>query len=75
VVAWAAHRFLIAVTKKLQKRKRIEDLILLLLRCFLLILLALLFTRPFFTSDENILVDESGTLVVLVDASASIRTH
>jgi hypothetical protein len=72
VVQWAAHRFLLSVTKKLQKRKRINDLILLLLRCLLFILLALLFARPFWAGDEEIAMEQSGTLVLLVDASASM---
>ena len=72
VVQWAAHRFLVAVTKKLQRRKRIDDLILLLLRCLLFVLLALLFARPFFERGTDVVVDEAGTLVVLVDASASM---
>lgn len=72
VVQWAAHRFLVAVTKKLQKRKRIQDLILLLLRCLLFVLLALLFARPFLERGTDVMVEEAGTLVVLVDASASM---
>jgi hypothetical protein len=72
VIPWAAHRFLVSVTMKLQKRKRVDDLILLLLRCFLFILLALLFARPFLLGSKGVIVDESDTLVVLVDASASM---
>lgn len=73
VVPWAAHRFLVSVTKKLQRRKRIDDWILLLLRCFLFLLLALLFARPYLANSEEVVVDETGTLVVLVDASASMQ--
>ncbi|MGE9291871.1 MAG: BatA domain-containing protein [Puniceicoccales bacterium] len=73
VVPWAAHRFLVAVTRKLQKRKRIEDLLLLLLRCLLLLLLALLFARPFWSGPGQTTAPESGALVVLLDASASMN--
>jgi hypothetical protein len=72
VVPWAAHRFLLSVTKKLQKRKRINDWILLLLRCLLFILLALLFARPFFANQQDAVHDTTSTIVFLVDASASM---
>ena len=45
-VVWAAMRFLQTSVEKNQKRMRIEDLILLALRCLLLALLALALARP-----------------------------
>ena len=73
VVQWAAHRFLVSVTKKLQKRKKIDDLILLLLRCLLFVLLALLFARPFFGGQDEVSSEESSSVIVLLDASASMN--
>lgn len=72
VVPWAAHRFLITVTRQLQKRRRLENLILLLLRCLLVLLLALLFARPFAPGQKDVLIDEQNHLVLVVDASASM---
>src|SRR5262245_4840971 len=45
-VVWAAMRFLQLSVEQNQKRMRIEDLILLVLRCLLLILIALALARP-----------------------------
>lgn len=45
-VEWAAMRFLRASVEKNQRRLEIEDLILLLLRCLLVILIALALARP-----------------------------
>ena len=57
------------------RKSRLEDLLLLLLRCALLALLALGFARPFFR-ETVALGNESGSgsrLVLLVDSSASMR--
>lgn len=72
VVQWAAHRFLLAATQQIQKRLRLEDLILLLLRCLIILLLALLFARPFFVELINTPITEESNLVLLVDVSASM---
>lgn len=45
-VAWAAMRFLRTSVQRNRKRRNIEDILLLLLRCFLLALLALALARP-----------------------------
>ncbi|HEV7299067.1 MAG TPA: BatA domain-containing protein [Tepidisphaeraceae bacterium] len=45
-VTWAAMRFLMASVEQNQRRLRIEDLLLLILRCALLVLLALALARP-----------------------------
>ena len=67
--------FLQPTPPRLTKRSRLENLLLLLLRCLALALLAFGFSRPFFKQST---FSESSTgpakrIVVLVDASASIR--
>jgi hypothetical protein len=67
--------FLLPTPPRLSKRSRLEDILLLLLRCLALALLALGFSRPFFK--ETPLADPSAAapkrIVVLVDISASMR--
>ena len=67
--------FLQPTPPRLTKRSRLENLLLLLLRCLALALLAFGFSRPFFKQST---FSESSTgpakrIVVLVDASASMR--
>ena len=67
--------FLLPTPPRLAKRSRLDHLLLLLLRCLALGLLALGFSRPFFT--QTPLADPTAAqpkrLVVLVDTSASMR--
>src|SRR5262245_66552131 len=46
-VKWAAMEFLLAALKKTQRRLRLENLILLLLRILIMVILALAISRPF----------------------------
>ncbi|MEK6249480.1 MAG: BatA domain-containing protein, partial [Planctomycetales bacterium] len=50
VLDWAAMDFLFEANKSNRRRIRLEDLLLLLLRCLAVILIALLVARPFFQS-------------------------
>ncbi len=74
VVRWAAMRFLQDSVKKNQRRLQIEDLILLLLRCLLIILLALAFAR--FVLNPGGALDSAGSgpvvAVIILDQSASM---
>src|SRR5262245_46092455 len=47
IVDWAAMEFLLDADKKNRRRIRLENLILLLLRCLAVLLIALLLARPF----------------------------
>jgi hypothetical protein len=60
---------------RLTRRSRLEDLLLLVLRCLALLLLALAFARPFLPLDETAAGIAKGLrrTVVLVDQSASLR--
>ena len=72
-VVWAAMRFLQASVERNQKRMRIEDLILLALRCLLLALLALALARPALVSKAGDLFGPSKvTGVILLDNSYSM---
>src|SRR5580698_10518740 len=67
--------FLRPTTQRVTRRRKLEDLWLLLLRCLCLVLLATGFARPFFTN--NIVPPapamEGRQLILLVDTSASMR--
>lgn len=65
-VAWAAMRFLQLSVEQNQRRMRVEDLILLILRCLLLALLALALARPAFLSRATDLFGQSKVTGVLV---------
>jgi hypothetical protein len=72
-VVWAAMRFLRISVEQNQRRMRIEDMILLALRCLLLILLALALARPAFMSRAADVFGQSKvTGVVILDNSASM---
>ncbi|MCP5518789.1 MAG: BatA domain-containing protein [Verrucomicrobiales bacterium] len=66
--------FLRPAPPRLRQRNRLENLLLLLLRCAAIGLLALGFARPFFvTHDDTVLpAPEGARLVVLLDTSASM---
>jgi len=72
-VVWAAMRFLRISVEQNQRRMRIEDMILLALRCLLLILLALALARPAFMSRASDVFGQSKvTGVIILDNSASM---
>jgi hypothetical protein len=67
--------FLLPSPPRLTRRSRLENILLLVLRCTVIGLLALGFARPFFKRAMNVEPSsaEARRLVVLVDASASMR--
>src|SRR6059036_3839729 len=72
-VVWAAMRFIQASVEKNQKRMRLEDMILLAVRCLLLGLLALALARPAILSNASDLFGQSKvTGVILLDNSQSM---
>ncbi len=72
--SWAATRFLVASLQKNRSRMQVEDLILLLLRCLLFALLALMFARPAWLVHALGLDVGQGatTAVIVLDNSASM---
>jgi len=66
--------FLTPSPPRIQRRSRLENITLLLLRCAALILLAIAFTRPFFASPTETPEATIGRrIVVLIDRSASMQ--
>src|SRR5690606_29679720 len=66
--------FLQAVVKKQQKNKKLEDLILLILRCLIMALLALAFARPVLrsTAAGSSAAEEGARQIILLDVSGSM---
>lgn len=72
-VVWAAMRFLKVSVEQNQRRMKVEDMILLLLRCLLLILLALALARPAIRQAASDLFGQSKvTAVIVLDNSLSM---
>jgi hypothetical protein len=72
-VVWAAMRFIQTSVERNQRRMRVEDMILLALRCLLLALLAFALARPAFqNSSADFLGQSKVTAVVILDNSASM---
>jgi len=76
-VPWAAMDFLLAAYKKKRKRLELENLLLLLLRCAIPVVLALVFARPYFGADSLLanLAEPRREVVVVVDDSYSMSRH
>ncbi len=74
-VAFSAVMFLDPVVPHTTRRRKLDNLLLLLLRCLGLALLILAFARPFFASNEiaGLLTDSGTTRLILIDTSASLR--
>lgn len=69
-VVWAAMRFLKVSVEQNQRRMKVEDMILLLLRCLLLILLALALARPAMKQAASEIFGQTQvTAVVVLDNS------
>ena len=75
-VVWAAMRFLQHVVEKNQRRLTLEDVILLLLRCALLVLLAFALARPSFKKGGLAgFGDSNETAIIAIDNSASMSQN
>lgn len=72
VQRWAAMEWLLAAVKKNQKRLRMENLLLLLLRTFAVLFLALAVARPTFSDTPLTLTKQASHLFLLLDNSASM---
>jgi len=70
---WAAMQFLVKTIEQHQKKLRIEDLLLLIIRCLILLFLALALARPILPGD-NFLGLSSTNAILLVDNSYSMGT-
>jgi hypothetical protein len=75
-ITFSALRFLSPSTPRLDRRSRIQHPLLLLLRCLIVALLALAFTRPYWnqSAPPPATTDPSRVVIVLLDRSASMRS-
>ena len=71
-VKWAAMRFLMEAAKKNERRLQVEDLLLLLIRCLLVILLVLAFSRPVLNPGGADASVGTRAAVLILDQSASM---
>lgn len=73
-VRWAAMRFLQTAAQKNQRRVKMQDLLLLILRCLVLALIVFAFARPTFEKIEKstLVAGDPLTVMVLLDQSASM---
>jgi len=72
-VEFSSLLFLDAQTPVPVSKRRLENWLLLMLRCLALILLALMFSRPFFQSENTTAASPNRATLILVDRSASMR--
>ncbi len=72
-VEFSSLLFLDAQTPVPVSKRRLENWLLLLLRCLALILLALMFSRPFIQSESTAAASPNSATLILLDRSASMR--
>jgi aerotolerance regulator-like protein/VWA domain-containing protein len=72
-VEFSSLLFLDANTPVPVSKRRLENWLLLLLRCLVLILLALMFARPFLQSESTTASSADHATLILLDRSASMR--
>jgi len=73
VVPWGAMHLLEAVLRKNTRRLKLEQLLLLLLRCSIPVALALLMARPVLRGLESLIGDAKTSTVVVLDNSYSME--
>ena len=72
-VEFSSLMFLDAQTPMPVSKRRLENWLLLLLRCLALLLLALMFARPLWRSENEDTVSQNQATVLLLDSSASMQ--
>ena len=73
VVRWGAMHLLESVLRKNTRRLKLEQLILLLIRCLIPVILALLMARPVLTGLEPLLGKQPTSTILLLDNSYSME--
>lgn len=76
-VDWAAMDFLLQAQKINRRRVKLEDFLLLLLRCLVMLIIGLLLARPFFTFDSGAGLFKTARheRVILLDDSLSMNAR
>ncbi len=72
-VEFSSLLFLDAQTPVPVSKRRLENWLLMLLRCLALILLALMFSRPFIQSESTAVASPNSATLILLDRSASMH--
>lgn len=73
-VQFPALVFIRQVPQRTIRRRTLQNVLLLLLRCLAILLIVLAFTRPFFTGSNSAgATKASGATVILIDSSLSMR--
>jgi hypothetical protein len=77
IVDWAAMDFLLDADKKNRRRVRLENFLLLFLRCLAIFLLGLLLAQPFLSNEfsKNILGSAAFEYLVVLDDSLSMQVQ
>ncbi|MEX2607326.1 MAG: BatA domain-containing protein [Kiritimatiellia bacterium] len=71
---WAAMRFLEVCVQENRRRLRLEDLLLMLVRCLVLLLLALALARPLFSRSSTAKgLNHAVTAIILIDVSYGMQ--
>src|SRR5262245_19245573 len=70
-VIWAAMKFLRATVDRQQRKMTLEDIILLILRCFVVALLALALARPALRESNIGILGGGESVLLLLDVSGS----
>jgi hypothetical protein len=73
IVPWGAMHLLEAVLRKNTKRLRLEQLILLLIRCSIPVALALCMARPVITGLDQLLENKKMSTILIIDNSYSME--
>lgn len=74
-VDWGAMFLLEQIMRQNRKRIRLEQLIMLLIRCLIPVLLALAFAQPILNGWQRLIGGEPGAAVVLLDSSYSMQAR
>ncbi len=75
-VEWAAMRFIVEAVKRTHRRLKLEEILLLALRCALILLMALLMARPYVTTSLfGMKLEGNQHAIVAIDASYSMNTQ
>ena len=78
IVDWAAMEFLLEANRRNRRRILLENLLLLMMRCLAILLLGLLLSRPFISSDSLSMLGMGSVRVhriVVIDDSPSMRVQ
>jgi len=74
-IDWGAMFLLEQVIRQNRRRIKLEQLIMLLVRCLIPVLLALAFAQPILNGWRNLVGDQPGAAVVLLDSSYSMQAR